>query len=888
MAVPLLIGQRLGEYELQSLIGAGGMGVVYRAIDTNLKRPVAIKFLSDELATPDARRRFQREAQTASALNHPHILTVHAAGEFDGRQYLVTELVDGGTFRDWTRQTKRGWRQSIELLIGVADGLAAAHQAGILHRDIKPENILITKSGYAKLADFGLAKLDEGASQDDAPTVTELRTRPGVIAGTVAYMSPEQASGRPLDIRSDIFSFGVVLHEALAGQRPFLGPTEADVLHAIIHRPPAPLPEEVPFPVRLLIEKALEKDPASRYQSMHEMVVDLRRLVRQSGEAAKPTTARARSRWTFVELMAAAAVIAVLGVAGARFASRKPADGGTSVYTQITSFADSAISPALSPDGRMLAFIRGSNTTLSGPGQIYVKLLPAGEPVQLTNDALDKMGPAFSPDGARISYTGVDNVAFATMDTWVVPVLGGQPQRLLTNAEGLTWLRGPSAAAARRPSVLFSVMTGRGAQMSIMTSTESRAELRNVYEPPPPGGMAHRSYVSPDRKWVLVVEMDIRSWLPCRLVPFDGSSTGRLVGPAPAQCTDAAWSPDGEWMYFTATTVNGVHIWRQRFSGGAPEQLTFGVTTEEGIAFAPDGRSFLTSIGTSQSTVWVHDSRGDRQLTSEGYGFLPSISPDGTKLYYLVRAFGFRSWAQGGLWVTNIDTGQRQRLLADFEMLHYSISQDGERVVFVSIDEEGRSPVWIASLEGKGPPRRLASMNAGAAFFGAPGEVFFGDFENGFVYRVKEDGSDLQTAIAVPALIPFAVSPDGKWVSVQDPGAFGAVVVYPAGGTSPIRLCDRCTRPQGTDFIPPPLSWTPDGRIVYLKYGDSTFAIPLERGRMLPPIPAGGFPSKEAVAAVAGARLISDSSGFYPGPNPSIHTFLKVSTQRNIYRISVP
>ena len=149
--------------------------------------------------------------------------------------------------------------------------------------------------------------------------------------------------------------------------------------------------------------------------------------------------------------------------------------------------------------------------------------------------------------------------------------------------------------------------------------------------------------------------MDARSWLPCRLVPFDGSSAGTPVGPAPAQCTDAAWSPDGKWMYFSANTGSGVHIWRQRFPDGTPEQVTFGVTEEEGIHFAPDGRSFVTSIGTSQSTVWVHDSRGDRQITSEGFAFLPSISPDGKKLYYLVRAGGVRNWISGGLWVADLD-----------------------------------------------------------------------------------------------------------------------------------------------------------------------------------------------------------------------------------------
>ena len=197
--MPLTGGTRIGVYEIESVIGEGGMGVVYRAHDTNLKRAVAIKVLSDELANAGARRRFQREAQTASSLNHPHIVTVHDAGEFDGRQYLVTELVDGGTLRDWTRDLRHGWRQSVELLIGVADALAAAHEAGIVHRDIKPENILITTSGYAKLADFGLAKILEDVPPDaDTRTVVGSRTRPGAVLGTIAYMSPS----RPPESRS--------------------------------------------------------------------------------------------------------------------------------------------------------------------------------------------------------------------------------------------------------------------------------------------------------------------------------------------------------------------------------------------------------------------------------------------------------------------------------------------------------------------------------------------------------------------------------------------------------------------------------------------------------------------------------------------------------------
>jgi eukaryotic-like serine/threonine-protein kinase len=217
-----LIGQYIGTYKITAHLGSGGTGDVYRAEDTTLPRSVAIKVLSNKLSDANARTRFQNEARSVSSLNHPHILTVHGAGEFEGRQYLVTEFVDGGTLRDWIKAESRGWRQIVELLVGVADGLASAHAIGIIHRDVKPENILVARNGYAKLADFGLAKLSEEAAAEALTGMQEsVHTQTGIVMGTVGYVSPEQAKGKPLDARSDIFSFGVVMYELLAGRRPF-------------------------------------------------------------------------------------------------------------------------------------------------------------------------------------------------------------------------------------------------------------------------------------------------------------------------------------------------------------------------------------------------------------------------------------------------------------------------------------------------------------------------------------------------------------------------------------------------------------------------------------------------------------------------------------------
>jgi serine/threonine protein kinase/Tol biopolymer transport system component len=877
-ATPLAPGQQLGQYTIEAAIGAGGMGVVFRAHDTKLHRPVAIKFLSADLADEASRRRFQREAQMASSLNHPHILTVYDVGEFEGRQYLVTEFVDGGTLKSWAQRQARSWEDVAELLTGVADGLATAHDAGILHRDIKPDNILVTTSGYAKLADFGLAKL-EGAlpSVFATRTIDVEQTRAGVVVGTLAYMSPEQVSGQTLDKRSDIFSFGVVLYETLSGHRPFVAPTNLELIQQVIHGTPAPLSGDIPEPLRVLIGKAIEKNPADRYASMRELVADLRSSQRPSREGLAAPAGRSR-KWLYAGALSAVAILAAAGAWW--FFSRQSSSPARLDYVPLTNFSDSAVSPTLSPDGRMLAFIRGENT-FEGPGDVYVKLLPDGEPVRLTQDGGRKMGPvSFSTDGSRIAYTA------GNWNTWSVPVLGGEPVRMLANTEGLSWLH----SGARQSGVMYSALTGQGIHMGIFTATESRSEQRSVYLPADANGMAHRSFPSPDGKWVLVVEMTASGWLPCRIVPLDGSSPGHRVGPSPAQCTDVAWSPDGKWMYFAANTGNGYHIWRQRFPNGPPQQVTSSATEEQGISMAPDGKSFVTSVGESQSTLWVHDPQGERQITFEGYSYLPSFSSDRKRLYYLQRSKANSRFVSGELWQTDLETGKRQRLLPDFLMEHYDVSPDGQQVIFITSDSSGHSPLWIASIDGSSSPRRLSDRDSIRALFAPDGDIFFVGGQEGDMYLqgIKPDGTGLHKIIPDRVVFLYAISPDGKWVAAW---AGTDVNVYPASGGQAIRVCTNCGSGGAEDrgVTPPLVSWSRDGKWLFLFPARTlhTYVIPLRPGDALPPVPASGFQFRDTEPPDPAARQIPQARAFMSS-DPSVYAYPLVSTHRNLYRIPVP
>jgi serine/threonine protein kinase len=857
-----IIRTSIGPYRIIGLLGAGGMGEVFRARDSKLHRDVALKLLPGAFAfDPDRLARFRREARALAALNHPNIGAIYGLEESDGRQALVLELIEGATLAERIAGGPLPLREALTLARQIAGALEAAHDKGIVHRDLKPANIKVTAAGVVKILDFGLAKT-AAAERTAAETVpssltADGRTRVGAVVGTAAYMSPEQARGLDVDHRTDIWAFGCVLFEMLSGRKAFGADADSDSTEKVLAREPdwTALPARTPVKVRGLLRRCLEKDPAKRLQTIADAYQLVDRLLK-GGSLTKRVAVAAVA----VALLAIAVIISVWRQ------PPRPVDRPV----PLTKFSDSATDPALSPDGRMLAFVRRSG--LSSRGQIWIKPLPDGEPISLTNDDIRKNWPVFSPDQTRIAYTGPN------WQTWVVPVVRGAPYRWLLHASGLTW--------HGRGEILFSDNTP-GREMRIVTSAESLNDSRDVYVPTPPAGMAHRSFLSPDRRWVLVVEMDRPGvWLPCRLVPFDGSSSGRTVGPPAARCTSAGWDPDGRWMYFNADRGDGFHLWRQRFRNGAVEQLTFGPTsTEEGLAVSADGRSLITSVGVSQQAVWLHDAAGERQISLEGNALQPLLSADGQKVCYLVKD---KSESRTGeLRVFDVKSGHTEPLLPGKMITGFDLSRD-DRIVAGVVDRDGgEEHLWLASLDRSTTPRRIPMTGGDEPRFGRTGEIIFragrpGDQRS--VWRVNEDGSGSQQLNTLRGNLG-RTSPDGRWISGVRGKGGGAppIWLFSLTGADPLLFLED--RGGGR------LRWAPDGSRLYISRPNTTgrtYVVPLKKGSMLPPMPPGGFfRTEEEIAALPGVEIIPYAD-VGPGPSPNVYVFSKTTVSRDIYRIPLP
>jgi eukaryotic-like serine/threonine-protein kinase len=847
-------GAQLGPYKIETAIGAGGMGTVYRAVDTRLGRVVAIKVAAERYS-----ERFQLEARAISTLNHPHVCTLYDVGP----NYLVMEFIEGSTLAAVIKKGPLAPELVPRYGAQIASALAEAHALGIVHRDLKPSNVMVTRHGV-KVLDFGLAKMlaETGITETNA------------IMGTPAYMAPEQVDGRQPTISADLFALGLVLYEMSVGRLPFPGASLGQMLSSGSQTAlPAPSHQRTGVPASLdaMVAELLQKDPAKRPQSASEVARELSML---ADRLAAPAT-------RFRPLYAIPLIALLLGLAAVFYlrsnvpGSQSPIPSNPSSYTQLTSFTDYAVGPALSPDGRMLAFYRSNNPFLT-PDDIWVKLLPNGEPVQVTHDPRPKYNIAFSPDSSHIVYTSFGKNLF---QTYIVSSLGGDSQLLFPNAAGLSWLNDGR--------LLFSQIK-TGVHMGIVTSKSDRSDLREIYYPVQDRGMAHYSYLSPDRKWVLLAEMDPQ-WRPCRVVPFSGGSMGRQVGPAGA-CRSAAWSPDGKWVYMGVQVAGRRHLWRQRFPDGQPEQLTFGSTEEDGVALAPDGRSLITSIFTQQNTVWIHDAHGNRALSSEGYADAvpPVFSSDGERLYYLLRRDSPESPAE--LMRADVASGRTEVVVPGVSMREYDIANDEKEVVFSTQTAGQPSQVWIAPLDRSAPPRRIVAAGASFPRFGPKNDVLF-QLTDGKAYylgAVKRDGTGQRKALPDRILSIVGISPDRSVIILGAvlPGSpyltDPPTVAVPLDGGPTRRICEGyCS-----------VTWSRDGRYLYVQItlasrdnpAGKTAAIPIPPGTILPTVPPLPNDHRSAWANLPGVKIV-ERDKIAPGPNPATYAYIKPSIHANLFRI---
>lgn len=578
---------------------------------------------------------------------------------------------------------------------------------------------------------------------------------------------------------------------------------------------------------------------------------------------AQSPRAVSRKRWWIAGGTAIALGLALIAIAVSLLRSHAYPVTLPAEYQALTDVTDSTTAPVLSPDGRMLAFIRGGGPFLSS-GQIWLKALPAGEPVQLTSGHDPIFAPTFTPDGTRVAYTVTHQTSTGeSWDTWTVPVTGGQPTLLLPNASGLSYI-GPH-------EVLYSEFQ-TGVHLGIATSQDDRARHRDIYLPGHVRGMAHYSYLSPDRRSVLVVEMNgAGEFGRCRLVPFgNGAGPGHPVGPE-GSCRTAAWSADGRWMYFAAWIEGHSHLWRQRYPDGAPEQITFGPTDAETVASGPDGHSVLASVGLVQSTLWVHDAAGERKLTTESYAASPRLSSDGRRVYFLTAR---SSSEPPELWDADVATGRKEPLVTGFLISDYAVSHD-ERLVVFTARRSGAPEIWLAPLDRSTAPKLLLRGGDEVVFDGSD-RVYFrslGEHAN-YLHRMAPDGSGNERVFNAPIISVRDVMLDGSRVSVDLPlpgEGLGASWLVPTGAGEPWLVSKGWA----------PARWSRDGRLLYVEVGSSDKA-----ETVAVPVGADGLPSMPVSDALRTGTLIRHAgAALATGLDPGSYVFVQNEQRRNIYRI---
>jgi eukaryotic-like serine/threonine-protein kinase len=817
-------GTRLGVYEIVGQIGAGGMGVVYRARDVRLNRDVAIKLLSERSgADSGAIARFRVEAQTASALNHPHILTIYDVGQTEDaepRRYIAMEYIDGETLRARIAR-RREVEETLELLIQIAEGLGKAHEADIVHRDLKPDNIMITSDGYAKILDFGLAKLlDHGRADPDAVTEVSPATAPGVLVGTPEYMSPEQLSGAAVDSRSDMFAFGAVAYEALSGRRPFRADALAETVHQIIAVDPPrlrTLDERIPAELQRVVSRCLAKDPAARYPTMRDVAHDLRRV--------RDGMREPRRRFPRLEQLTFARAIE-------QFPALSP-DGRRLVFTrdvgrvrklilsepaesserQLTRGNHDDIQPAWSPDGATLLFVRPEREgerlepadvfgRYTG-GHVWQLEPESGRETRLIADACN---PAWSPDGARIAF---DASWSGPCRIWISDARGRNPQQLTGDeSEAIAHVRPRWSPDGTK--IVFQSIEGTKSDVRVVdVATRATKWITNdfVLDVHPVwsfdgGSILFSSYRTGG----------INIWsVP---VDLDGTPAGPMqqITAGAGHDIDLDVPRSHDRLVFVILRQNA-ELWRLPVdpatgeAAGAPEQVVAASRENSRGAWSPEGdRIAFGSDRGGEMNLWLltlRDGRARRLTSGAGGDYQPNWSPDARSLVFFSGRAGTID-----IWRYDFD-GEALTRLTHGEGININpfFSPDGRSIAFMS-DRDGRLEVFTMRADGA-DARQLTSCGAGGHFLrwthdGA--HILFRCPSAQKTMSVRAEGGEPEPTAEVAGGAHISLSPDDS--HIMDVVGHRTLWCSPLAGGTPRRIFEFEDADSRIDY---PV-WSPDGR----------------------------------------------------------------------------
>ena len=829
-------GSRLGPYEIVAPLGAGGMGEVYRAKDSKLGREIAIKVLPAAVVDDRGRRqRFEQEARSASALNHPNILTIYDINEADGALYIAMELVEGKTLRELLASGEAlATKRLLDLAVQIAEGLAKAHAAGIVHRDLKPENLMVSKDGYVKILDFGLAKLTEPAGAQDQsalPTAVAPPTEPGTVMGTAGYMSPEQASGQPVDFRSDQFSFGSILYEMATGNKAFQRKTGAETLAAIIRDEPEPLSQaapRAPAPVRWIVERCLAKDPEERFASTKDLARDLHSVrdhlsetsTSESIEAAARARPRRRIGFAGAALLAAGVVIGLLARA------ILPAKPDSPIrFRQLTFQRGTIYSARFASDGQTIYYGAAWD---GGPLQIYSTRSDGQQSRALSLPQGDVL--AVSPAGEMaISLGRHFTVGFETAGTLArVPLEGGAPREVLETVVDADWSPDGKALAVVR------VVDGRYRLEYPIGKVLYRG-----------GAWLSHVRVSPDGRMVAFLDHpEVGDSLGVVKV-IDTSGKVRLTG-LPDRVS-LAWSPKGDEVWSSAplqaTSLSG----RTRMLWSSAGRL-------DRIAdVARDGRVLFLRSSTRREIIGVDSAGNQKNLTWFEWSYPSDLSADGRSVL-----FDEQSAIQSRIYVRKIDGSPAVHIA---EGKSFAFSPDGRLALTTSQLGAGRLQLVPT---GVGEPKVLLDgpLSVQWGSFTPDGRrVVFTGIEPGhgarlYLMDIAAREPRPISAEGVPIGPGHAISPDGSRIAML--GVNGTIAIYPIGPGQPTSVAGA----RGGEFA---ARWSKDGRSLYVFKPDLPGRVDLldvasgERRlwkEVVPPDPAGVSQVEPFIVSADGTAFV--------------------------------